>query len=339
MQQAPKLAIRSPLSYRMGIDIGSVTAKVVVLGPQDEMIFSSYRRHRAETSATLCSILQEASELLGDVSINPMITGSAGMGVSERYDIPFVQEMIASAEVVKRLCPQVRTLIDIGGEDAKLIYFDRDGIPDMRMNGTCAGGTGAYIDEMAALLNVPVSELGALAESSTRVYSMASRCGVFGKTDVQNLLSREVAHPDIAASILHAVVLQTLATLARGIEPEPMILFSGGPLTFIPALRAAFIAELGLDPEHVLAVPHMELLTANGAALAQKGGRRPLRLSEFAKLMGTRSSLQPAEAHRLAPLFAGQPVLSRGALGRSARRRRSGATEFVWLRTGRLHAG
>ena len=164
MQQAPGLAARSPLSYRMGIDIGSVTAKVVVLGPQDEMIFSAYRRHRAETSATLCSILQEASESLGDVSVTPMITGSAGMGVSERYDIPFVQEMIASAEVVKRLYPQVRTLIDIGGEDAKLIYFHRDGMPDMRMNGTCAGGTGAYIDEMAALLNVPVSELGALAE-------------------------------------------------------------------------------------------------------------------------------------------------------------------------------
>ena len=252
MQQAPELAARSPLSYRMGIDIGSVTAKVVVLGPRDEMIFSAYRRHRAETSATLCSILQEAAETLGDVPISPMITGSAGMGVSERYGIPFIQEMIASAEVVKRLYPQVRTLIDIGGEDAKLIYFDRDGIPDMRMNGTCAGGTGAYIDEMATLLNVPVSDLGALAEGSTRVYPMASRCGVFGKTDVQNLLSREVAHSDIAASILHAVVLQTLATLARGIEPEPMILFSGGPLTFIPALRAAFIAELGLGPEHVL---------------------------------------------------------------------------------------
>ena len=312
MQQAPELAVRSPLSYRMGIDIGSVTAKVVVLGARDEMIFSAYRRHRAETSVTLCSILQEASGSLGDVPISVMITGSAGMGVSERYGIPFIQEMIASAEVVKRLYPQVRTLIDIGGEDAKLIYFDRDGIPDMRMNGTCAGGTGAYIDEMATLLNVPVSDLGVLAQESTRVYPMASRCGVFGKTDVQNLLSREVAHSDIAASILHAVVLQTQATLARGIEPEPMILFSGGPLTFIPALRAAFIAELGFGPEDVLEAPHMELLPATGAALAQacpepsrrNGSQRPFHLAALTELLGTRSSSQPAEAHRLAPLFA-----------------------------------
>ena len=115
MQQAPKLAARSPLSYRMGIDIGSVTAKVVVLGPRDEMLFSAYRRHRAETSATLSAILREVFEMLGDVPISPMITGSAGMGVSERHGIPFIQEMIASAEVVKRLYPQVRTLIDIGG--------------------------------------------------------------------------------------------------------------------------------------------------------------------------------------------------------------------------------
>ena len=226
------------------------------------------------------------------------------MGVSERHGIPFIQEMIASAEVVKRLYPQVRTLIDIGGEDAKLIYFDRDGIPDMRMNGTCAGGTGAYIDEMATLLNVPVSGLGALAQGSTRVYPMASRCGVFGKTDVQNLLSREVAHPDIAASILHAVVLQTLATLARGVEPEPMILFSGGPLTFIPALRAAFIAELGFGPEDVLEAPRMELLPATGAALVQDGSQRSFRLAALTELLGTRSSSRPAEAHRLAPLFA-----------------------------------
>ena len=160
MQQAPELAARSPLRCRMGIDIGSVTAKVVVLDARDEIIFSAYRRHRAETSATLCAILQEASEIAGRCPRQLMITGSAGMGVSERYGIPFIQEMIASAEVVKRLYPQVRTLIDIGGEDAKLIYFDRDGMPDMRMNGTCAGGTGAYIDEMAALLNVPVERPG-----------------------------------------------------------------------------------------------------------------------------------------------------------------------------------
>jgi predicted CoA-substrate-specific enzyme activase len=334
MLTAPELPAGSGsvLSYRLGIDIGSVTAKVAVLDARGEIVFSAYRRHRAEIPATLCSILREASDALGDVSVSSMITGSAGMGMSSRYGIPFIQEMIAAAEVIKRRYPQVRTLIDIGGEDAKLIYFDRDGIPDMRMNGTCAGGTGAYIDEMATLLNVPVGELGALAERSTQVYPMASRCGVFGKTDVQNLLSRQVPHPDIAASILHAVVLQIMATLARGLEPEPMILFSGGPLTFIPTLRAAFMKELDFAPDDVLDAPHMELLSACGAALAQGQGAgatptrifgkenigghpKPqqgvppappqlLRLSELIELLSARSVAGPIETHRLAPLFA-----------------------------------
>jgi predicted CoA-substrate-specific enzyme activase len=311
MQPAPEVSDGSLLSYRLGIDIGSVTAKVVVLGARDEMVFSAYRRHRAEISATLCSILQEASELLGDVPVSPMITGSAGMGVSTRFGLPFIQEMIAAAEVVKQSYPHVRTLIDIGGEDAKLIYFSSDGIPDMRMNGTCAGGTGAYIDEMATLLNVPVGDLGALAEASSQVYPMASRCGVFAKTDVQNLLSRQLPHPDIASSILHAVVLQILATLARGIQPEPMILFSGGPLTFIPALRAAFMAELGFAPEDVLEAPHMELLSASGAALAQDGSQRTLRLSELGEILGGQGTSEATESHRLAPLFANEFELER----------------------------
>ncbi|HET9494218.1 MAG TPA: BadF/BadG/BcrA/BcrD ATPase family protein, partial [Chloroflexia bacterium] len=311
MHIAPEHSAGSPLSYRLGIDIGSVTAKVALLDARDEMVFSAYRRHRAEIAPTLCSILDEASESLGDVAVSPMITGSAGMGVGTRYNIPFIQEMIAAAELVKRRYPHVRTLIDIGGEDAKLIYFSPDGMPDMRMNGTCAGGTGAYIDEMAALLNVPVGDVGALAEASTRVYPMASRCGVFAKTDVQNLLSRQVAHPDIAASILHAVVLQILATLARGIQPEPLVLFSGGPLTFIPALRAAFMKELGFGPDHVLDAPHMELLSACGAALAQNGNGHAMRLSELGEVLGAPVGPASADTHRLAPLFAGEADLER----------------------------
>jgi predicted CoA-substrate-specific enzyme activase len=308
------------LNYRLGIDIGSVTAKVVVLGPDDALLFSAYRRHRAEIVATLNAILQDAFETLGDLLISPMITGSAGMGVSERHGISFIQEVIASAEVVKRLYPQARTFIDIGGEDAKLIYFDRDGLPDMRMNGTCAGGTGAYIDEMAALLNVPVSELGALAEGATHIYPIASRCGVFGKTDVQNLLSRETPHADIAASILRAVVLQTLTTLARGLDPEPMILFSGGPLTFIPALRSAFMAELGFGPEDVLDAPNTALLPALGAALTQGGNRQPLRITEFMELLTEQRAAQPLETHRLAPLFSDEAERQRWGSARWQRR-------------------
>ena len=257
---------------RLGIDIGSVSAKVVILDRQGETVFSAYRRHRAETTKTLRSLLEEAAVLLGDVPVTPVITGSAGMGISERHDIPFVQEVIASTEAVKRRFPRVRTLVDIGGEDAKLTYFDGDGIPDIRMNGTCAGGTGAYIDEMAALLNVPVADLDALAGQSTQIYPMASRCGVFGKTDVQNLLSRQVPHADIAASILHAVVLQTLTTLARGTDPEPLILFSGGPPTFIPALRTAFLKVLEFEPGDAL------VIDGRGAAAGDRrspgGGRQ-----------------------------------------------------------------
>ena len=216
-------------NLRLGIDIGSTTAKVVVLNQNKELLFSSYRRHNAETVKTLQVTLAEAREAIGDVEVEALITGSAGLGVSERFHLPFIQEVIASAEVVKQFYPQVKTLIDIGGEDAKMIFFKDQGMPDIRMNGSCAGGTGAFIDEMSNLLNVPISELDALADRHTMIYPMASRCGVFAKTDLQNLLSRDIPREDISASVFHAVVLQTLATLARGYTPKPLILFCGGP--------------------------------------------------------------------------------------------------------------
>src|SRR3989304_3842630 len=202
-------------NLRLGIDIGSTTAKAVILNGDKDLLFSSYRRHNAETVQTLQAALAEAKEKLGDVEVDVFVTGSAGMGVCERFNLPFIQEVIASAEVVRQMYPQVKTLIDIGGEDAKMIFFKDEGRPDIRMNGSCAGGTGAFIDEMSGLLNVPVSELDSLASKHTVIYPMASRCGVFAKTDLQNLLSRDIPREDISASVFHAVVLQTLATLAR----------------------------------------------------------------------------------------------------------------------------
>lgn len=289
--------------YLIGIDIGSITAKVVVFNPQAQIVFSEYRRHKAEIRATLVAIFKNALGCLGNVPASVKITGSAGMGVSERYDLPFIQEMIASAEVVKKLYPQVRTVIDIGGEDAKLIYFEENGTPDIRMNGSCAGGTGAYIDEMATLLNVSISELNSLAEQHTQLYPMASRCGVFGKTDVQNLLSRAVSRTDIAASILNAVVLQIMATLARGLEPKAQFLFSGGPLTFIPGLKSAFIQALGVKLEDVVEAPHMELLPAIGAALTQNKDIRVLSLSQLVDLLSVQPRENFVKTRRLAPLF------------------------------------
>lgn len=252
----------------MGVDIGSTTGKIVFIDSDGEVVFSTYRRHNADTLPTLERMLNEAQYNLGNIQVNMLITGSADMGIAEKFGFPFIQEVVASAEAVRRRFPEVRTLIDIGGEDAKIIFFDETFRPDIRMNGSCAGGTGAFIDEMATLLNVPVTELDRLASRHTTIYPIASRCGVFAKTDLQNLLSRQVAKEDMAASVFHAVVLQTLATLSRGRDPRPKILFSGGPLTFIPSLKQAFLNVLNIDKDQVTTPQHPELLTAYGAAMA-----------------------------------------------------------------------
>jgi predicted CoA-substrate-specific enzyme activase len=288
--------------YQMGIDIGSTTAKVVILDEKGQMAFSDYRRHHAETLGTLQSILEEAAQTLGELAFDLLITGSAGLGIGEKFGLPFIQEVVASAEVVKTLYPQVKTLIDIGGEDAKMIFFSAEGPPDIRMNGSCAGGTGAFIDEMATLLNIPVAELDELARGSSTIYPMASRCGVFAKTDLQNLLSREIPRGDIAASVFHAVVLQTLATLSRGYDPAPMVLFSGGPLTFLPALKAAFMDVMKIQPEEVLAVENAEYLPALGAALAPSEAREHFSLSQLIELLRA-PQLESSHKNRLAALF------------------------------------
>ena len=159
----------NPDPYLLGIDIGSTTAKIVLLNPDRKVAFSAYRRHNAETLATLQGMLRDALETLGNVKVAFLVTGSAGMGVAEKYELPFIQEVVASAEVIHQRYPEVRTLIDIGGEDAKIIFFDEQYRPDIRMNGSCAGGTGAFIDEMATLLGVPVSDLEILASRHTTI--------------------------------------------------------------------------------------------------------------------------------------------------------------------------
>lgn len=295
----------------MGIDIGSTTAKAVILNQHAEVIFSEYRRHKAETLVTLQAILQEGLQSFGDTQVDLMMTGSAGLGVSEKLNLPFIQEVVASAEVVSQLYPDVRTLIDIGGEDAKMIFFSTDGVPDIRMNGSCAGGTGAFIDEMATLLNIPVSALNALAEKHTTIYPMASRCGVFAKTDVQNLLSREIAREDIAASIFNAVVLQTLAALARGYTPSPPILFSGGPLTFLPALKDSFMNVLHVDQGDILEADNTELLPAIGAALADGANKQKFTLAQLISLLSTAQQRDHTTPSRLSPLFKDEPDFRR----------------------------
>jgi predicted CoA-substrate-specific enzyme activase len=290
----------------MGVDIGSTTAKVVVLNAKADILFSDYRRHHADTLATLRAILEGARQSLGNVVVDLLVTGSAGLGISEKFSLPFIQEVVASAEVVNQLYPDVKTLIDIGGEDAKMIFFDAEGRPDIRMNGSCAGGTGAFIDEMATLLNVPVAELSDLAIRHTMIYPMASRCGVFAKTDLQNLLSRDIPKEDIAASVFHAVVLQTLATLSRGYDPAALILFSGGPLTFLPALKIAFMRVLQAQPCHVLQVENAELLPAIGAALGNSSARKVFTLTQLIEQFNTAQEGYSSIQNRLPPLFKDQ---------------------------------
>lgn len=260
--------------FRCGIDVGSTTVKLVattadVQPSPPKPVFAAYRRHDMRITEVLVGMLTDLHTVIGNASLILSITGSAGMGISERCKIPFVQEVVAAAEMARRYYPHAHMLCDIGGEDSKLILFDDAHRPDFRMNDACAGGTGAYIDQMATLLNRPVSEFGRLAETHSRIYPIASRCGVFAKTDVQNLLSQGVLHCDIAASILQSVAAQVVDSLMRAASPRPQILMTGGPLTFISFLRVALLEKLGLNQDDAIVPPESALFSAFGAALTR----------------------------------------------------------------------
>ncbi|MCD8291004.1 MAG: acyl-CoA dehydratase activase, partial [Prevotella sp.] len=255
---------------RIGVDVGSTTAKVVAIKDNGEIVFSKYARHNARAVETVVGFLNGLKEKIGDVDVLVSVTGSVGMGFSERCSLPFVQEVVAAARAIQTHYSHVVSMIDIGGEDAKVVFFKDGKASDLRMNGNCAGGTGAFIDQMSVLLNADISELNALALASTRTYPIASRCGVFCKTDIQNLLANNVCREDIAASIFHAVAVQTVVTLAHGFDIEPPLLLCGGPLTFIPALRNAFIDYLSLSEKDVIMPDNGALIPAIGAALSCK---------------------------------------------------------------------
>ncbi len=289
-------------SFKLGIDIGSTTAKVVILDEKNKIVFSKYERHNTEVVPTILELLKEAIDKLGDSELTVAITGTAGMGISEKTGIHFVQEVVASAEVIKQLHPEVRTLIDLGGEDAKIIFFNEDGKPDIRMNGNCAGGTGAFIDQMASLLNTNVTNLNGMAEKSTSTYPVASRCGVFAKTDIQNLISRDIPNADIVASIYKAVAFQSINSLARGCDIESKIIFTGGPLTFQPELRKAFLNILEINDSEVVNIDYSELFPAVGAALHNEG-LKPLKISEMIELISNNKDAKFNIESRLNELF------------------------------------
>ena len=258
--------------YRIGLDIGSTTIKAIVLSPDGDIVFSCYERHNAQIQEKLLSVFTAIHERLGNVQAAVCLTGSVGMGVAERYGLPFIQEVVAATHYIRHQRNGIATLIDIGGEDAKIIFFKDNEATDLRMNGNCAGGTGAFIDQMTVLLNCSAERMSELALNAKQVYPIASRCGVFSKTDVQNLIAKNISLSDIAASIFHAVAVQVVVTLAHGCEIQAPLLFCGGPLTFLPALRKAFIDYLHLKEEDIILPENSLLLPAWGAAWAANDG-------------------------------------------------------------------
>ena len=250
---------------KLGIDIGSTTVKVSIIEDGGKLLFADYKRHFANIQETLADLLREGEEKLGSLTVEPVITGSGGLTLSKHLGIPFVQEVVAVATSLKDYAPQTDVAIELGGEDAKIIYFT--GGIDQRMNGICAGGTGSFIDQMASLLQTDASGLNEYAKNYKAIYPIAARCGVFAKTDIQPLINEGATKEDLSASIFQAVVNQTISGLACGKPIRGNVAFLGGPLHFLPELRAAFIRTLNLGADQIIAPDHSHLFAAIGAAM------------------------------------------------------------------------
>ncbi len=253
------------MTCRIGIDIGSTTVKVAVLDEQNQLLFRSYERHYSKARERAAATLRTLTDQLAGQQVRLVITGSAGLGVAKAAGIDFVQEVYATAAAVNTFIPGTDAVIELGGEDAKIIFFG--GALEERMNGSCAGGTGAFIDQMATLMNVSVEELDALSLKHEKIYPIASRCGVFAKSDIQPILNQGGRKEDVAASIFQAVVDQTVAGLTQGRELKGKIVFLGGPLHFLMGLRQRFVETLQLDEEHAIFPADGDCFAAIGAAL------------------------------------------------------------------------
>ena len=257
-------------SARLGIDIGSTTVKVAFLDKDGTILFSDYKRHFARIRETLSDLLSDAYNKLGNRTIYPMITGSGGLTLAKHLGVPFTQEVIAVSTSLRDRCPGTDVAIELGGEDAKIIYFE-DGNAEQRMNGICAGGTGSFIDQMASLLQTDAAGLNEYAKCYKSLYTIAARCGVFAKTDIQPLINEGATKEDLAASIFQAVVNQTISGLACGKPIRGHVAFLGGPLHFLSELKKAFIRTLKLDDEHIMNTENSHLFAAIGSALCTEG--------------------------------------------------------------------
>ena len=285
---------------RVGIDIGSTTVKIAILNEDGVVLFSDYRRHFARIQETLAELLEEARTTLGDVSVSAMITGSGGLTLANHLGVPFTQEVVAVATALKASAPQCDVAIELGGEEAKIIYFT--GGVDQRMNGICAGGTGSFIDQMAALLQTDAAGLNELAEKYQMIYPIAARCGVFAKSDIQPLINEGATREDLAASIFQAVVNQTISGLACGKPIRGNVAFLGGPLHFLPELRAAFIRTLNLGDDAIIAPDNSHLFAAIGSAMSAEELTETRNLSDYSKQLRS-GVMMETEIKRMPPLF------------------------------------
>lgn len=284
----------------VGLDVGSTTVKIVVMNDNLETIYTSYERHFSDTKNTVCKVLEALANKYTNNEFTIALTGSGAMSAANFLDLPFIQEVVSCKRAVEKYIPQTDVVIELGGEDAKIIYFDK--FVEQRMNGTCAGGTGAFLDQMASLLHTDTAGLNELAKKYKTIYPIASRCGVFAKTDVQPLINEGAEKSDIAVSILQAVVNQTISGLACGRPIRGNIAFLGGPLNYLSELRNRFIETLNLTPAETIIPDEAHLLVAKGAALDSLN-RNPISVQKLKSKIEVLKNSQDTTTKPLSPLF------------------------------------
>ena len=285
----------------VGLDVGSTTVKIVIMDENLNTLYTDYQRHFSDTKNTVCNVLENLASKYEDAEFSIALTGSGAMSAAKFLDLPFIQEVVSCKRAVEKYIPQTDVVIELGGEDAKIIYFDKS--IEQRMNGTCAGGTGAFIDQMASLLHTDPTGLNELAKNHTMIYPIASRCGVFAKTDIQPLLNEGAAKEDIAASIFQAVVNQTISGLACGRPIRGKVAFLGGPLNYLSELRMRFIETLHLEGDSIIIPEEAHLLVAKGAAIDSVNSSHPITVEKLRSKIQMLRVSHDDTSNPLSPLF------------------------------------
>ena len=288
------------LSLRLGIDVGSTTVKAILI-EDGKVIFSHYERHLSLVREKTAEIVKRAAEFIGEKRFTVAFSGSAGIGVAQRAGLSFVQEVFATGESVKKSGENIDVVIELGGEDAKILFIT--GGSEERMNGSCAGGTGAFIDQMATLMNLSLEELDELSLKAQKIYPIASHCGVFAKSDIQPLLNQNAEKSDIAMSIFQAVVDQTIIGLAQGRKITGNVMFLGGPLYFFEGLKLRFKETLGLDDKHAHFPDDARFSVAHGAALLSRKEKETFSASELIERLEKQDKAEVNLTNTLPPLF------------------------------------